>query len=321
MASAASSSSAPAGAGPLSFEGRVAVVTGAGQGLGREYALALAAKGAKVVVNDLGTGAGGSGSSSAPADAVVAEIVKAGGQAVANYDSVEDGAKIVKTAIDKFGRVDIVVNNAGILRDVSFKKMTDNDWDLIYRVHLKGAYAVTHAAWPYFLKQEYGRIVNISSPAGLFGNHGQVNYSTMKRGLIGFTLALAREGQRNNVKANVIAPLAASRMLETVLPKDVMSKLKPSTVAKLVTYLCNEHCQPSGGVFEVGGHWIAKLRWQRSQGVQFASDFKPEDIAAKYDTIADFSEGAEYPEDSSGSFNKALASASDGSEKGNKSKL
>mmetsp|Transcript_58189 Transcript_58189/g.151618 ORF Transcript_58189/g.151618 Transcript_58189/m.151618 type:complete len:305 (-) Transcript_58189:108-1022(-) len=291
----------------VGFEGRVAVVTGAGQGLGREYAMALAARGAQVVVNDLGTGAGGSGSSSGPADTVVAEIEKAGGKAVANYDSVEDGANIIKTAIDSFGRVDIVVNNAGILRDVSFKKMTDNDWDLIYRVHMKGTYTVTRAAWPHFLKQGYGRVVNISSVAGLFGNHGQANYSAMKRGIIGLTLTLAREGLRSNIKANAIAPLAASRMLETVLPKDALNKLSPKPVAQLVAYLSSEVCKPTGSVFEIGGQWIAKLRWQRSQGVKFEGSLSADDVAERYDDIADFSEGSQFPEDSMSSFDNALS--------------
>lgn len=292
---------------PLPFEGRVAVVTGAGNGLGREYALALASRGARVLVNDLGTGTTGSGSSSGPADQVVAEIRKAGGQAAPNYDSVEDGAKIIESAIAEFGRVDIVVNNAGILRDVTFAKMADSDWDLIYRVHLKGAYAVTRAAWPHFQSQKYGRIVNISSPAGLFGNRGQVNYSTMKRGLIGFTLSLAREGERHNIKVNAISPVAASRMLETVMPKELLQKLSPKPVAQLVTYLCAEACQPSGAVFEVGGQWIAKVRLQRSRGVQLASDFTAEDVAERYGEIADFSEAAEAPEDSLSTFMHATA--------------
>mmetsp|Transcript_46760 Transcript_46760/g.100085 ORF Transcript_46760/g.100085 Transcript_46760/m.100085 type:complete len:360 (+) Transcript_46760:106-1185(+) len=292
----------------LSFQGRVAVITGAGNGLGRQYALALAARGAKVVVNDLGTAGNGSGSSSAPADHVVEEIKKAGGRAVANYNSVEDGAKIIKTAIDHFGRVDIVVNNAGIIRDVSFKKMTETDWDLVYRVHLKGAFSVTRAAWPYFLKQGYGRIVNISSPAGLYGNYGQVNYSTAKRGIIGFTLALHREGRRNGIKANVVAPVAASRMLETVMSKEAMSNLDPSTVANLVAFLAAEECPTSGDIFEVGGLWVSKLRWQRSKGVEFEPGFTLEDLADQFDAISDFSEGAEYPTDFQGMVDKALTS-------------
>eukprot|EP00405_Crypthecodinium_cohnii_P005863 CAMPEP_0194752582 /NCGR_PEP_ID=MMETSP0323_2-20130528/6408_1 /TAXON_ID=2866 ORGANISM="Crypthecodinium cohnii, Strain Seligo" /NCGR_SAMPLE_ID=MMETSP0323_2 /ASSEMBLY_ACC=CAM_ASM_000346 /LENGTH=300 /DNA_ID=CAMNT_0039669647 /DNA_START=45 /DNA_END=947 /DNA_ORIENTATION=- len=292
---------------PIDFKGRVAIVTGAGNGLGREYALSLATLGAKVVVNDLGTAHSGAGSSSAPADQVVAEIQQMGGEAVANYDSVEDGDKIVKTAVDKWGRVDIVVNNAGILRDVSFKKMSMDDWELIYRVHLKGAFAVTKAAWPYFNEQKYGRIVNVSSPAGLYGNVGQANYATAKRGLVGFTLTLAREGAKNGIKANIIAPVAASRMLETIMKKDMLEKLKPSTVAKLVTFLSSEGCPETGALFEVGGQWMAKLRLQRSKGVAFDANFTVDDIAARFDEICDFRGGAEFPDSGDSLIRKALA--------------
>lgn len=217
----------------LRFDGKVALITGAGNGLGKEYAKLLASLGAKVVVNDLGGNLSGAGASSSAADLVVEEIKAAGGEAVANYDSVTDGDKIVKTAIDAFGRIDIVINNAGILRDVSFKKMTDKDWDLIYEVHSKGPFKVTHAAWPHMMDNGYGRIVNISSPAGLYGNFGQVNYSSMKRAAIGFTLALSKEGAKKNIKANCIAPIAASRMMGTVMPEDIMKNVPPQTVATL----------------------------------------------------------------------------------------
>jgi len=164
----------------LRFDGRVAIVTGAGGGLGKAYALLLASRGAKVVVNDLGSTHTGEGHSSKAADVVVDEIKKAGGEAVANYDSVEDGDKIVQTALDTWGRIDIVINNAGILRDTTFLKMTDKDWDLIYRVHLKGSYAVTKAAWPHMRDKEYGRIIMTTSAAGIYGNFGQSNYSAAK---------------------------------------------------------------------------------------------------------------------------------------------
>ena len=159
----------------LRFDGKVAIVTGAGGGLGRSHALLLAARGAKVVVNDLGGSFTGEGKSGGAADKVVAEIKAAGGEAVANYDSVEDGDKIVKTAIDAFGQIDIVINNAGILRDVSFPKMTQQDWDLIYKVHVLGAFKVTYAAWPYMRDQGYGRIIMTASAAGIYGNFGQAN--------------------------------------------------------------------------------------------------------------------------------------------------
>ena len=173
----------------LRFDGKVAIVTGAGNGLGRTYALLLASRGAKVVVNDLGKSVKGDGDVAAmnPADRVVAEIKKAGGEAVANYDSVEFGDKIVKTAVDAFGTVDIVINNAGILRDVSFQKMSDLDWDLIMKVHLKGAFSVTRAAWNIMREKKYGRIINTGSSSGIYGSFGQANYSTAKLGLWGFT--------------------------------------------------------------------------------------------------------------------------------------
>mmetsp|Transcript_10695 Transcript_10695/g.16994 ORF Transcript_10695/g.16994 Transcript_10695/m.16994 type:complete len:296 (-) Transcript_10695:59-946(-) len=280
----------------LRFDGKVAIVTEAGNGLGKEYAKLLASMGAKVVVNDLGSSTSGSGSSTSAADNVVAEIKLAGGEAVANYDSVLDGEKIVQTAIEKYGRIDIVVNNAGILRDVSFRKMTDKDWEMVYQVHMKGAYKVTHAAWPHMEKNQYGRIVNVSSPAGLYGNFGQANYSAMKRAAIGFSLSLAMEGARKNIKVNVIAPLAASRMMQTVMSNDILQALPASTVAKFVAYLCHEQCQETGGIFELGGNWVAKVRWQRSKGVKFQDNFAVEDVAAKFSDICSFGEGAEFPD-------------------------
>ncbi|HVK72193.1 MAG TPA: SDR family oxidoreductase, partial [Kofleriaceae bacterium] len=186
----------------LRFDGKVAIVTGAGGGLGRSHALLLASRGAKVVVNDLGGSHTGEGKSSSAADKVVDEIKAAGGTAVANYDSVEDGDKIVKTAIDTYGRIDVLVNNAGILRDVSFAKMTDADWDLVYRVHVKGAYKCTHAAWPVMRDQKFGRIIFTASAAGIYGNFGQANYSMAKLGLVGFGNTLALEGKKRNILVN-----------------------------------------------------------------------------------------------------------------------
>ena len=191
----------------LRFENRVAIVTGAGNGLGRAHALLLAAHGAKVVVNDLGGGHTGAGKSSGAADKVVEEIKAAGGEAVANYDSVEDGAKIVQTALDTFKRVDIVINNAGILRDTSFPKMTDQDWDLIYRVHVLGSFRVTQAAWPHMRDAGYGRVIMTASAAGIYGNFGQANYSMAKLGLHGFAQTLAIEGLKRGIRVNTFAPI------------------------------------------------------------------------------------------------------------------
>ena len=253
----------------LRFDGKVCVITGAGGGIGKVYALFFASRGAKVVVNDLGTAHNGVGNNANAADKVVEEIKANGGVAVANYDSVEFGDKIIKTAIDNFGRVDIVINNAGILRDISFQKMKEIDWNLIFKVHVYGAYSVTKAAWNIMREQGYGRVINTSSAAGLFGSFGQVNYSAAKLALHGFTQALAKEGEKKNIRVNTIAPLAASRMLETVMPPDVLKTVNPSLVVPLVAYLCHDSCEETGSVFEVGGGFVAKLRWQRTEVLIF----------------------------------------------------
>lgn len=281
----------------LRFDERVAIVTGAGGGLGRSHALALARRGARVVVNDLGGDRHGSGASSAAADAVVAEIQAEGGEAVANYDSVEDGARLVEQALDAFGRIDVVINNAGILRDVSFHKITDEEWELVYRVHLLGAYRVTRAAWPHLREQTYGRVVMTSSAAGLYGNFGQSNYSTCKMGLVGLTKTLAVEGAGKNVYVNAIAPIAGTRISETVMPQAVVEKLSPDFVSPIVTYLCHETCAENGGIFEMGAGWFAKLRWQRSAGAKLSADgtLTAEAIADAWEVIGDFS-NAEYPQ-------------------------
>ena len=253
----------------LRFDGKVAIVTGAGGGLGRAHALLLASRGAKLVVNDLGGSHTGEGKSASAADKVVTEIKAAGGDAVASYDSVEDGDKIVKTAIDAFGKIDIVINNAGILRDVSFQKMTQSDWDLVYRVHVLGAFRVTHAAWPYMRDAGYGRIVMTASASGIYGNFGQANYAMAKLGLHGFAQTLALEGKKRNIVVNTIAPTAGSRMTETVMPPALVEALKPELVSPLVARLVHESNEDTGGLYEVGGGFFAKLRWERSSGKTF----------------------------------------------------
>jgi 3-hydroxyacyl-CoA dehydrogenase/3a,7a,12a-trihydroxy-5b-cholest-24-enoyl-CoA hydratase len=274
----------------LRFDSRVAIVTGAGNGLGRSHALLLASRGARVVVNDLGGSATGGGKSSSAADKVVEEIKAAGGQAVANYDSVEDGVKIVQQALDSFGRVDIVVNNAGILRDTSFAKMTQDDWDLVYRVHVLGAYRVTHAAWGHLRDAGYGRVVMTASAAGIYGNFGQANYSMAKLGVHGLAQTLAIEGKKRGILVNTIAPIAGSRMTETVLPPDLVAALKPEYVSPLVAWLCHESCEESGGLFEVGGGYVGKLRWERTEGALFrlSRPMTPDAVKSKWSTIVDF---------------------------------
>eukprot|EP00058_Branchiostoma_floridae_P005319 XP_002590807.1 hypothetical protein BRAFLDRAFT_125736 [Branchiostoma floridae] len=222
-------------AGELRFDGRVVLITGAGNGIGRDYALAFAERGASVVVNDLGGSFTGEGASSRPADVVVEEIKAKGGKAVANYDSVEDGAKVVQTALDHFGRI-----------------------DLIHRVHLRGSFMVTRAAWEHMKKQKFGRIIMTTSSSGIYGNFGQANYSAAKLGLLGLANTLRWEGKKYNIAVNTIAPQAGSRMTVTVMPQEVLDMLNPSYIAPLVMYLCHESCQENGGLFEVGGGWISK---------------------------------------------------------------
>ncbi|MEU7889974.1 SDR family oxidoreductase [Microbispora bryophytorum] len=246
----------------LRFDGRVAIVTGAGHGLGRSHALLLGRRGAKAVVNDLGGALDGTGASSGPAAEVAELIVKNGGEAVASTDDVatpEGAEAIVRTALDAFGRVDVVVNNAGILRDRSFGKMTVEEFDAVIAVHVRGSFLVSRAAFPHMKEQAYGRIVNTSSPAGLFGNFGQANYSTAKMGLVGLTKTLGIEGARANIRANAIAPVAWTRMTETLLPAEFESRFAPERVSPLVAYLAHESCETSGEVFSVGAGRIARV--------------------------------------------------------------
>ncbi|MFT3693631.1 MAG: SDR family NAD(P)-dependent oxidoreductase [Kofleriaceae bacterium] len=301
----------------LRFDGKVAIVTGAGGGLGRSHALLLASRGAKVVVNDLGGSFTGEGSSGTAADKVVAEIKAAGGEAVANYNSVEDGDKIVKTAIDTWGKIDIVVNNAGILRDVSFQKMSQADWDLVYKVHVLGTFKVTHAAWNYMRDAGYGRIINTSSAAGIYGNFGQANYSMAKLGIHGFTQTLAAEGKKRNIIVNTIAPIAGSRMTETVLPKELLDALKPEYVSALVAKLAHEGTEDTGGLYEVGGGFYSKLRWERTKGKTFrlGRTISPDDIDAAWKTITDFKD-ADHPGGVAESMQPIMANVEAGASKG-----
>ncbi|MEU4543723.1 SDR family oxidoreductase [Nonomuraea dietziae] len=271
----------------LRFDGKVAIITGAGHGLGRSHALLLAERGAQVVVNDLGGALDGTGASTGPAAEVVELITKNGGQAVANTDNVAtpEGARaIVRSAVDAFGKVDIVVNNAGILRDKSFGKMTVEEFDTVLAVHVRGSYLVSQAAYPYLKEQGYGRIVNTSSPAGLFGNFGQANYSTAKMGLVGLTKTLAIEGARSGIKANAIAPIAWTRMTEALLPAEFEAKFTAERVSALVAFLTHESCEVTGEVFSVGGGKVARVFVAEGPGWK-TDDLSPETIAANWDTI------------------------------------
>jgi len=273
--------------GPMRFDGRVVIVTGAGGGLGRAYAHMFARLGAAVVVNDLGVSFKGEGTSSRAADTVVDEIRAAGGTAAANYNSVEDGEAIVRTALDAFKRIDVVVNNAGILRDKSFVRMTDQDWDLVYRVHVRGSFSVTRAAWPHMQRQKYGRIINTASAVGLYGNFGQANYSMAKSALIGFSNSLAIEGAPYNIKVNTVAPNAGTRMTATILPAELLEAFKPDYVAPLVGFLGHEACPDSGSIFEVGSCWVGEIRRQRSAGVMLKNKV-PEELGSRVKEVIDF---------------------------------
>lgn len=281
----------------LRFDDKVVIITGAGGGLGREYAKMYGARGARVVVNDLGGSPTGEGEgSSRAADLVVNEIIEADGEAVANYDSVTDGDAIVQTALDAYGTVDIVVNNAGILRDTTFHKMSQADWRSIMDVHLNGSMSVTRAAWPILREKGFGRIIMTASAAGIYGNFGQANYSTAKLGLHGLAQTLSLEGAPKGVFVNTIAPLAASRLTETVLPEAVLKQLSPAHVAPLVGWLTHADCNETGGLFEVGAGVITRLRWESSEGARFRVDrrINIEDVAGRFDRINDF-ERSFYP--------------------------
>jgi len=285
----------------IRFDGRVAIITGAGAGLGRTYALELARRGAAVVVNDLGGARDGTGAgSSSPADTVVEEIRAAGGQAVANYDNVatvDGGANIVKTAVDAFGRVDIVINNAGILRDKSFVKMTPENWNAVLAVHLNGAYHVTRPAFEVMKAQGYGRIVMTTSAAGLYGNFGQANYSAAKMALVGLMNTLKLEGQKYDIKVNTIAPVAASRLTEDVLPPDLLDKLSPEYVAPMVMVLCSDRCPVTGCIYNAGMGFFNRAAVVTGPGAVVGGNGKiptVDDVAAALDKISTLDGGKEY---------------------------
>jgi 3-hydroxyacyl-CoA dehydrogenase/3a,7a,12a-trihydroxy-5b-cholest-24-enoyl-CoA hydratase len=302
----------------LRFDGRVVVVTGAGNGLGKSHALFFASRGAQVVVNDLGGSAFGQGRSSEAAQKVVDEIKAAGGTATANADSVEDGEKIIQCALDTYKRIDVLINNAGILRDVSFHKMTKEDWDLIFRVHVTGAFRCTHAAWPHMREQGYGRILFTTSSAGLYGNFGQANYSAAKLALVGFSNTLALEGEKKNIRSNAVAPVAASRLTETIMSKEMLENLKPEYVTPLFGWLAHEECTTTGRIFEVGAGFFSQLRLERTEGHTFklGRTISPESLRAQAEKIGDFA-NATHPANITEALGPVLSNLESKSKGGN----
>ncbi|MGD9350753.1 MAG: SDR family NAD(P)-dependent oxidoreductase [Desulfobacterales bacterium] len=285
----------------IRFDGRVAIVTGAGAGLGRVYALELAKRGARVVVNDLGGARDGSGKGSKnAADQVVAEIRALGGEAVANYDSVasvEGGENIVRTALDAFDTVDILINNAGILRDKTFLKMEPQNWQAVLDVHLNGAYHVSRPAFGVMKEKGYGRILLTTSAAGLYGNFGQSNYTAAKMGLVGLMNTLKLEGEKYGIKVNTIAPVAASRLTADILPPDFIDKLKPELVAPLALYLVSEQCPVSGNVYNAGMGNFNRAAMVTGPGAQVSDGekiFAPEQLIEKWEKLTDLTDAQEY---------------------------
>lgn len=275
------------------LDGRVIIITGAGGGLGREYALLAADEGARVVVNDLGGARDGSGAGQAMADTVVDEIRQRGGTALANYDNIatEDGAQsLVDAALAEFGTVDGIVNNAGILRDGAFHKMSSQNWDAVLKVHLYGGYYVTQAAWPHLREKKFGRIVMATSTSGLFGNFGQANYGAAKLGLVGLTNTLAIEGAKYGILVNAVAPMAATRMTTDIAPPELLDKLPAAQVAPVVGYLLSEQCTDTASVYIVGGGNIQRVAQFQNKGVSFCEPPTVDELTARWSEISDLSD-------------------------------
>ena len=276
----------------ISFDGKVAIVTGAGGGLGRSHALELAKRGAKVVVNDLGGSVDGSGGSSDAAEAVVAEIKAAGGEAISNGSSVTDETGVdnmVKQAMDAFGRIDILVNNAGILRDKSFAKMSNDDFRLVVEVHLMGTVLPTKAVWPIMKEQQYGRIMVTSSSTGLYGNFGQTNYGAGKLGVVGFMNTLKLEGQKDNIKVNALVPVAYTRMTANLMPPEAEAMLKPELVTPAVINLVKDDA-PTGTILCAGAGVYSAAQIEEAEGAFLGNEgVTAEDVENAWEKITDFS--------------------------------
>jgi NAD(P)-dependent dehydrogenase (short-subunit alcohol dehydrogenase family) len=279
----------------IRFDGKVVIVTGAGGGLGRAHALEFAKRGAKVVVNDLGGAVDGTGGNSAAAEAVVKEITDAGGTAIANGASVTDDAGVahlVKQTMDTWGRIDVLIANAGILRDKSFAKMELKDFDAVMAVHVMGTVKPAKAMWEIMKAQQYGRIVVTTSSTGLYGNFGQTNYGTAKLGLVGFMNSLKLEGAKDNIKVNAICPVAGTRMTENLMPPEVLQMLKPEYVTPAVVYLASEDA-PTGTVVSAAAGAFSSAQIVESTGVNIGHGATADDVAANWSKITDFT-GAKH---------------------------
>ena len=280
----------------IRFDGKVAIVTGAGGGLGRAHALEFAKRGAKVVVNDLGGALDGTGGNSKAAEAVVAEIKAAGGTAIANGASVADDAGVahlVKQTMDAFGRIDILVANAGILRDKSFGKMELKDFAAVMEVHLMGTVKPCKAIWQIMRDQQYGRIVVTTSSTGLYGNFGQTNYGAAKASLVGFMNSLKLEGAKDNIKVNAVCPVAGTRMTENLMPPNLLEMLKPEYVTPGVVYLASDDA-PTGVILTAAAGAFAAAQIAETDGVNLGQRASADDVAANWSKIADFSTAKHY---------------------------
>lgn len=305
----------------IRFDGRTAIITGGARGIGLEYAILLASRGANVVINDFGGARSGEQAQlDKPEDSIAYQVAKdvqekfatGDSKILANIDTVstEEGAKnIVNQTINKFGKVDILINNAGILRDKSFAKMTIDDWDQVQEVHLRGSFLVSHACWPVMRAQSFGRIIMTSSTSGIYGNFGQANYSAAKMGLIGLANTLAIEGGPKNIHTNVIVPMAASRLTDDIIPAELGAKLQPKYIAPMTVWLCHATCKENGLIYEAAGRWFGRHKMIRSQGKYITDlvdtdDLSLEKIESNLSEIGKFNKQNDQDIDS---FNDHLA--------------